>query len=268
MERKPPESLEPVTAVDSPGASESGDELGGLETLLGMAAVEPAFARALATRRDDALAASGVVMSAGEERVLRAAPGESLRQMSVSLEPRIPVASRRTFLLRAGQAVALLAGTALVARESVAQPTGTKAKVWWEDSGPRVGLRGGTGTGSRPGPVRPWRRRGKVWLRSVKCVGPLSRGIVRRVMRRHLARILYYYRKELVKRPKLKGDLRVKFVISPAGKVSAAKLVSSTLGAPALEKSVVRAIRRWRFPMPGRVASTTVTATFRFRPTR
>jgi TonB family protein len=259
MDRKPPKSLEPVT--------EPSDELGGLETLLAMAAVEPEFARALATRRDEALAASGVEMSAGEKRVLRAAPGESLRQMSVSLESRIPAASRRTFLLRAGQAVALLAGTALLGRESQAQPASTK--VWWEDSGPRVGLRGGTGTGSRPDPGRPGRRqRGKVWLRSVKTKGPLSRGIVRRVMNRHLAQIRSYYRKELSKRPKLKGDLKVKFVITPAGKVKLARLVSSTLRAPVLEKSVVHAIRRWRFPMPGRVASTTVTATFRFRPTQ
>lgn len=264
MERKPPESLEPVAAVASQGASESGPALGGLETLLAMAAVEPEFARALATRREEALAASGVEMSVGERRVLRSTPSESLRQMSARLEPRIPAASRRTFLRRAGQSLAVLAGTALLARETEARPASTKA--WWEDAGPRVGLSGGTGTGSRPDVMRPRRRQGRVWLRSVKTKGPLSRGIVRRVMRRHLSRIRYYYEKELAKRPKLKGDLAVKFVISPAGKVSHAGLVSTTLGTPRLERAIVQAIRRWRFPMPGRVASTTVTAKFRFRP--
>jgi len=234
-----------------------------LETVLAMAAVEPAFAQALGKRCDEALAASGVVVSEQERRILRATPSESLRLMSLNLEQRIPAANRRSFLRRAGQSLAILAGTTLVARDAEAQPS-EHAQVWWEDSGPRVGLRGGTGTGSRPDPGR--HRNSKVLLSAVKTAGPLSRGVVRRVMRRHLVRILHYYRQELVMRPKLKGTLRVKFVITAAGTVRFVKLVGSDLRAPGLERNVLRTIKSWRFPVPGRIASTTVTAKYRFRP--
>ncbi len=282
MKRAHPNRTQSTSPAQNPSAPDA--KLGELETLLAMAAVDPDFARALATRRDDALAASGVALSPEERRILEATPAQSLQQMSASLVRRIPASSRRTFLRRAGQSLALLAGTTLLAGDGLAAPPVTgktpamqppqpapqragQSRVWWEHGQPSVGLSGRRGTGSRPDRRRPRSKvRGRVWLRSVKTKGPLSRSIVRRVMRRHLARIRYYYEVALIKRPKLKGELRVEFVITAAGKVTVARMVSSTLRAPTLRKRILGAIRTWRFPMPGRVASTTVSATFRFRP--
>ncbi len=80
--------------------------------------------------------------------------------------------------------------------------------------------------------------------------GELDAQIVRRIMRRHLAVIRYCYEKELLHAPKLAGELRVAFTISPDGAVVAASLASSTLRSAPVEGCVLARLRTMLFPKP------------------
>lgn len=80
--------------------------------------------------------------------------------------------------------------------------------------------------------------------------GPLPRPVIRRVILRGLGSIRYCYEKELLRRPKLAGRVVVHFTISPSGKVQAARVKSSTLGAPKAARCVVARVRRLVFPAP------------------
>lgn len=80
--------------------------------------------------------------------------------------------------------------------------------------------------------------------------GGLDRGQIEAVINRNAGQITYCYEQGLQKDPSLKGRVEVKFVISPYGKVSAAKINNSSLGARRVENCIVSKLRQWKFPKP------------------
>jgi hypothetical protein len=65
------------------------------------------------------------------------------------------------------------------------------------------------------------------------------------VVTKHNAAIQHCYQRELKLNPSLKGELRVRIVISARGSVDSVSVVSSTLKSPAVEDCVVGRIKRW-----------------------
>ncbi len=80
--------------------------------------------------------------------------------------------------------------------------------------------------------------------------GSLSREVIRRYIRRHRNQIRYCYERELARRPDLAGRVEVRFVISPSGAVTTSTVASSSMGSPAVEQCVARAVGRIGFPAP------------------
>ena len=69
------------------------------------------------------------------------------------------------------------------------------------------------------------------------------------VIRQHLAGIQNAYNSALKKNPNLGGGkIVVRFTISSDGSVTSASIVSSSMGAPGLESSIISRIYGWRFP--------------------
>jgi TonB family protein len=69
------------------------------------------------------------------------------------------------------------------------------------------------------------------------------------VIRQHLSGIQNAYNSELKKNPNLGGGkIVVRFTISPDGSVTSASIVSSSMGAPGLESTIISRIYGWKFP--------------------
>jgi TonB family protein len=96
--------------------------------------------------------------------------------------------------------------------------------------------------------------------------GTLDKEIVRRTVRRHLNEVRYCYEQALATHRDLQGRLVVQFTISPAGRVLAALLQSSTLGVASLDACVVGAVRRWEFPQPAGGGLVSVSYPFQLSP--
>jgi len=80
--------------------------------------------------------------------------------------------------------------------------------------------------------------------------GKLDRVVVKKYIRKQLAKIRWCYQKAFNKNPELAGKLTVSFIISPTGSVMKAKVAQSTLSDADLEKCIERKILTWRFPAP------------------
>lgn len=99
-------------------------------------------------------------------------------------------------------------------------------------------------------------RQGKIALSGPARVQGAARGtaqrdpdVITRVINSHSGAIEYCYNQELKINPNLKGEVIVEFTISPDGHVTRARIVSSTLNNPKVERCIVNNIRRWRdFP--------------------
>lgn len=96
--------------------------------------------------------------------------------------------------------------------------------------------------------------------------GALSRGVIQTVVRRHLPAVRQCYERELASSPELAGRVRVRFVVDANGRVASARVDQDTLRRPALERCLVRQVRRWRFPAPRGGGIAVVTYPFVFRP--
>jgi hypothetical protein len=107
------EKREDLRASD-PVASGVDAGMAGIETLLGMAAASDEFARALISRREDALNASGVALTGAERRVVCAVEVADLQQMIAAVAPRLQATERRVFLHRAAAALTVGAGTLIL----------------------------------------------------------------------------------------------------------------------------------------------------------
>lgn len=95
--------------------------------------------------------------------------------------------------------------------------------------------------------------------------GSLSKEVIRRYIRRHINQIRYCYEQQLAVRPDLSGRVSVRFVISPSGAVSTSSVAGSTLGNPAAEACVARAVQRIAFPQPEGGGVVIVTYPFMFQ---
>jgi TonB family protein len=99
----------------------------------------------------------------------------------------------------------------------------------------------------------------------VKLVGTIDKEIVRRVIRHHLNEVKFCYDKELMRRQDIAGRVVARFLIDTNGRVAASAIESSTLAAPAVDRCIAEAVRRWEFPKPpGGVVS--VSYPFQFKP--
>jgi TonB family protein len=78
--------------------------------------------------------------------------------------------------------------------------------------------------------------------------GSLSKEVIRRHVRRNINAIRFCYEQELIATPDLEGRVAVRFVISGQGAVVSSAVASSTLGDPAAERCVARAVERIGFP--------------------
>ena len=74
--------------------------------------------------------------------------------------------------------------------------------------------------------------------------------VFRRIIGKRKSTIKVCYRKALAKDPKAQGDVKLKFTITPTGRVSAAEVLGSTLKDADAEECLVRTIQRLRFPVP------------------
>lgn len=77
--------------------------------------------------------------------------------------------------------------------------------------------------------------------------GGRSKASIMRVVMQNLAALRYAYNRRLREKPGLKGRITVKFAIDEFGKVIFCQVVSSTMGDPPLESTVVSKIKRWVF---------------------
>jgi hypothetical protein len=80
--------------------------------------------------------------------------------------------------------------------------------------------------------------------------GKLDRAVVKKYIRKQLAKIRWCYQKAFQKNPELEGKLTVSFVISPTGSVMSSRVISSTLGDKELEGCIEKKVLTWRFPAP------------------
>ena len=84
-------------------------------------------------------------------------------------------------------------------------------------------------------------------LGDVAVTGPLGQPIVRRVLRRKLARLAYCYEKQLLRHPGIAGKVEVRFAIAPTGRVSSA---SANGVHPVVARCVAGVIQATEFPKP------------------
>lgn len=84
----------------------------------------------------------------------------------------------------------------------------------------------------------------------IRVQGSLEADLIQRVVRRAMPQIRYCYQRELTKNPSLRGQMTVKFLISPSGKVASATSKESTLDSSSVEACVSGRFMRMVFPEP------------------
>lgn len=97
-------------------------------------------------------------------------------------------------------------------------------------------------------------------------VGDLDRSLVEAVVKRNMAQIRYCYQRELVRKPSLQGEMRLRLVIDAGGAVSSATVEASTLENAALEGCIPGRFMHFVFPEPKGGGSVTVIYSFHFEP--
>ncbi len=93
-------------------------------------------------------------------------------------------------------------------------------------------------------------RNTRLILGNADITGHLDKEIVRRYIQRHMDQIRWCYQQEVQKNPKLEGDVRVSFIITPTGRVIRVQVVGSTLRNANVEQCMMERIRTWQFPAP------------------
>ncbi len=98
--------------------------------------------------------------------------------------------------------------------------------------------------------------------------GGLEKSVIMKHIKKHLGSIRYCYEKELILSPSLSGKVNMKFDILGNGRVSAAKVGTSTLRNSKAESCMVSALSKWSFPKPEGGTTVSVSYPFLFKPTR
>ncbi len=109
---------------------------------------------------------------------------------------------------------------------------------------------GGGGSGSVPGAGGSGSVPGGAVSNNFEVRGSLSQEVIRRYVQRHSNQVRYCYEQQLAQNPDLRGRVIIRFVISPSGAVTTSAVAGSTLGNPAAEQCVARAVQRIAFPQP------------------
>jgi TonB family protein len=91
---------------------------------------------------------------------------------------------------------------------------------------------------------------GPVTVAGLELRGSLSKEIVGRIIRRHVAEVKYCYMVARQRRPKLQGRVVVQFTIAATGQVVVSKIQQTTARDRKLERCLTSAVRRWLFPRP------------------
>ncbi len=84
---------------------------------------------------------------------------------------------------------------------------------------------------------------------------------IRKVVMKRIGGLKYLYNKHLKLNPQLAGKITVKMVIAPGGSVMRAIVLESSLNLTALEREIVKSIKRWNF---GSVPKGTATVIYPF----
>lgn len=105
-------------------------------------------------------------------------------------------------------------------------------------------------------------QRGVLGALNAEPSAPLTKELIRRVMRRHQARFRYCYEKQLARNPELGGSLEARIVIQPDGSIGSAQITEDTLGDGKVKTCVLRALKRIKFPAAP--SETTVTWPLKF----
>ncbi|MBU0553535.1 TonB family protein [Myxococcota bacterium] len=122
--------------------------------------------------------------------------------------------------------------------------------------------------GPRRGVTRVGEREAKVPKATIgkpEIRGGLEKEIIGRVVRQHRNEYRYCYEKALNAKRDLEGKIVVKFTISGAGEVIAARVEESTMQDEAVERCLTTKIRRWFFPAPAGGGIVTVRYPFIFK---
>src|SRR5262249_41755071 len=80
--------------------------------------------------------------------------------------------------------------------------------------------------------------------------GSLSKEAIRHVITSHIGEVRVCYEEALASWPDAEGRPQIRYIIDADGSVSAAALVSDSLGYAGLGCCIARAMRDWRFPAP------------------
>ncbi len=140
--------------------------------------------------------------------------------------------------------------------------------MWGEDVGDAIGSgglglgklaighgagSGGSGFGSGSGRLGGSHetRAPTIRLGDVSVAGQLPPEVIKRIVRQNFGRFRLCYEQGLRTQPDLEGGVRVRFVISRAGKVTNVGDAGSTMPDASVTQCVVRAIYNLSFPQPG-----------------
>lgn len=80
--------------------------------------------------------------------------------------------------------------------------------------------------------------------------GGLDRDLIAAVIKKNMGQISFCYEQGLRSNPSLSGRVMTDFVIGANGRVSAAKMASSTLQSSMVESCILMRLRSWNFPKP------------------
>ncbi|MCB0390045.1 MAG: AgmX/PglI C-terminal domain-containing protein [Bdellovibrionales bacterium] len=95
--------------------------------------------------------------------------------------------------------------------------------------------------------------------------GGLDKSQIDAVVKRNLGQVIYCYEKGLQKEPDLSGRVAVRFIIAASGKVSFAKVHSTSLRSKPVESCIVSKLKTWKFPKPYGQVNVKVTYPFSLR---
>jgi len=106
--------------------------------------------------------------------------------------------------------------------------------------------------------------RGRVRAANPSVAGSLDRSVIVRVIRSRTNAFRACYERQLQRQPNLGGRLSIAFTIGASGRVTSARVQSSTVGNGSVEACLVRQVQRMRFPAPAGGGSVRVTYPFIF----
>ncbi|MBX2801373.1 MAG: TonB family protein [Myxococcales bacterium] len=101
----------------------------------------------------------------------------------------------------------------------------------------------------------------------IQAIGQLTAAEIDEVVRNHMAQIRYCYQRQLQRNPGLVGKVVVKFTIASDGSVAEAKIRSSSLDNPDVDRCLINRFMRMNFPAPRGNGIVLVSYPFLFSPT-